>query len=70
MHDVGPYEGLSFWLLSATSSSLEMPVHLDHGPMQAFRSVEIPLAANHVGPHNTLAGQPVVFPMGQSEPIV
>ncbi len=38
----------------ATSSSLEMPVYLHHGPIRAFRSAEVPLTANYAGPRDTL----------------
>src|SRR5260221_3804195 len=38
----------------ATSSSLEMPVYLHHGPIRAFRSAEVLLTANYAGPRDTL----------------
>jgi hypothetical protein len=39
-------------------------------PIREFRSQETPLTAYYAGPSDTLVGQPIVFPMGQSKPIV
>ena len=53
-----------------TQAHRQEAVHLHGGPLRAFRSAAIPLSANYVGPHNSLASQPVVCLMGQRDPIV
>jgi hypothetical protein len=74
-YEVGQCEGLytrCFWLLWATSSSLGIPAYLHTGyrPIREFWSNETPFTAYYAGPSDTLVGQPIVFPMGQSELIV
>src|SRR5712691_1897420 len=66
VHETGPCKGLGTRAsrpLWANSSSSARSVHSHHGPTSAA----IPLAANYVGPRNSLVRQPAVCLMGQCE---
>src|SRR5260221_50259 len=66
VHEMGPYKGLGTRAsrpLWANSSSSARSVHSLHGPTSAA----ILLAANYMGPHDSLVQQPVVCIMGQCD---
>src|SRR5260221_239994 len=66
VHEMGPYKGLGTRAsrpLWANSSSSARSVHSLHGPTSAASL----LAANYVGPHDSLVQQPVVCIMGQCD---
>src|SRR5712691_5168038 len=69
VHEMGPCKGLGTRAsrpLWANSSSSARSVHSLHGPTSAASL----LAANYVGPRDSLVQQPVVCLMGQCENII
>jgi len=73
VHEMGPFGGLekrAFRLLWPNSTSSARSQYSHHGPMRAPFSAAILLTANDEGPYGSLAQQPIVYLMGQSEPAV
>jgi len=73
VHKMGPFGGLkkrAFRLLWPNSTSSAGSQYSYRGPMQVPFSAAIPLTANDEGLCGSLAQQPIVDLMGQSEPAV